>query len=149
MYKLREHIFVFWGNNFEEAATVTFVTEFRDMGFKVKLVGLTPFPVSGAYGLALIPDLSLAQALPLANQTMCIIIPSTVPNIRKLENDPRIIEFLQEACINHPLFVIGLSRSSNVIESQILLSRDLYIYPNDESLRGFVRDLGCYLKNSF
>ena len=35
------HIFVLWGNGFDEAMTAIFVTELRRAGLRVKVVGLT------------------------------------------------------------------------------------------------------------
>ena len=66
MRKLNDYVLVLWAERFDEAAATIFVTVLREAGLRVKVVGLTPPPVSGAHGLALVPDLSLDQALPLA-----------------------------------------------------------------------------------
>ena len=89
MPKRQGDIFVLWGHRFDEATATILITELRKAGLRVKVVGLTRQLASGSYGLALVHDLTLEQALPLAHQTCCLIIPSKMPGIKRLEKNPR------------------------------------------------------------
>jgi len=102
-----ELIFVLWGSGFDEATATIFITELRRAGLHVKLVGLTQRRSNGAYGLALVPDLTLEQALPLAGRTTCMIIPYTSTGNKRLRNDPRLSEFFERAHTNQAKFVSG------------------------------------------
>ncbi|NJN98486.1 MAG: DJ-1/PfpI family protein [Anaerolineales bacterium] len=77
MARHRDYVFVLWADQFEEAPATIFVTELREAGLRVKVVGATPAPISGLHGLALVPDLTLDQALTLLAQVICLIIPQT------------------------------------------------------------------------
>jgi putative intracellular protease/amidase len=107
MSRSDDHIFVFWGNGFDEATAAIFVTELRRIGLRVKVVGLTQRRSNGACGLALVPDLTLEQALSLANRTTCLVVPYTSSGRNRLGNDPRLKEFFQQAHANDAKFVIG------------------------------------------
>ncbi len=67
--------FVLWADRFDETLAALFVAELRKAGLRVKLVSLVGQPSSGAYGLTLVPDLTLEQALPMAHQASCVVIP--------------------------------------------------------------------------
>ena len=63
MTKPVQYVFVLWGKGFYEASATIFVTELRRAGLRVKVVGLTQRRTSGAFGLALVPDVTLDQIL--------------------------------------------------------------------------------------
>ena len=100
-------IFVLWGSGFDEATATIFITELRRAGLHVKLVGLTQRRSNGAYGLALVPDLTLEEILPLADRTVCMIVPYASMGNKRLRNDPRLSEFFEQAHANQARFVIG------------------------------------------
>src|SRR4051794_590737 len=105
--RMQQTIFVLWGNNFEEAAAAIFVSELRQAGLRVKVVGLRGPTAPGVHGLALMPDLTLGQALPLAGKASGIVLPCAAKRLSQLANDPRFIDFFQQADANHALFVLG------------------------------------------
>ena len=107
MSQFDECIFVLWGSGFDEAIATIFITELRRAGLPVKLVGLTQRRSNGAYGLALVPDLTLEETLPLADRTVCMIVPYTSTGNKRLRNDPRLSEFFERAHANQAQFVIG------------------------------------------
>ena len=107
MSQSAEYIFVLWGSGFDEATATIFITELRRAGLHVKLVGLTQRRSNGAYGLALVPDLTLEQVLPLAGRTRCMIVPYTSTGNKRLRNDPRLNEFFERAHANQARFVSG------------------------------------------
>lgn len=100
-------IFVLWGDKFEESAVVTFTTTLRAAGLQVKLVGLTGQRSSGQYGLMLHSDLALGEALALARQARCVIVPCGAAVLKRVENDPRLLDFFQQAVLNDACFVIN------------------------------------------
>lgn len=136
-------IFILWETSFEEIPAAIFVTELRRAGLRVKVVGLHSKPTAGAHGLALVPDLTLEKALPLAAHACCIIIPSGAASAQQLSYDPRIRTFLEQAhqygaqLITDPAGAAAL-RSLHWLPS---LSVTVTIFPADEALFAFVRTL--------
>jgi len=143
MPKSNDIIFVLWGDNFEEAAATIFVTELREAGLRVKVVGLTPPNIKGSRGLALVPDLTLEQALPLAGQSVCLVIPCASPGIKRLNNDPRLGQLFRLARSNKAKFVVGQLRESDITDFGLLLlyAERVFMYPDREDLVKFARKL--------
>ncbi len=150
MPKTRDHVFVLWGDKFEEAAAAIFVTELREAGLRVKVVGLTARRISGAHGLALAPDLTLDQALSLAAGAICLIIPYTSRGIKRLKNDPRLRKFFSRAGSNKAKFVIGQLNGIDIAEVGLFptATNNLLIYPDHEDLVGFARQLAGLLSST-
>ncbi len=98
---------VLWGASFEETVAVIFIAALRQAGLSVQLIGLIGPQAAGTYGLALYPDMSLSDALPLASQTICILIPCDPTTARRIENDPRVCTFFEEAAMNNALFIVS------------------------------------------
>ena len=48
-------------DDFAERTVVTCMSILREAGIKVELIGATPHPVRGRYGISIVPDLSLSQ----------------------------------------------------------------------------------------
>jgi len=105
---------VLWGSSFEEMVAVIFVTALRQAGLPVQLIGLIGPHAAGVHGLALSPDMTLSEALPLARQTMCILIPCDPTTVCRIENDPRICTFFAEAAMNDALFIVSDSAAMAV-----------------------------------
>ncbi len=145
----KDYIFVLWGDGFDEAVATIFVTELREAGLLVRVVGLTPRKISGARGLALVPDLTLDQALPLASQAICLIVPSTSRWSERYNSDPRLHEFFRQANSNQAKFVIG---SFNEIiptsrELLTLTSENVMVYPEIENIVKFARKTAKFLSS--
>ncbi len=138
------YIFVLWGHRFDEVTATIFVTELRKARHRVKIVSLTQHLISGLYGLALGQDLTLEQALPLAHQTLCLIIPASMPGLKRLDNDPRVRDFFNLAHGNQATFIAGY----DVVQQQLLpAARDNVItYPNSEELIWFAREVAGRFK---
>jgi hypothetical protein len=149
MPKSRDYVFVLWGDKFEEATATIFVTELRKAGLRVKVVGLTAQRTSGVHGLALVPDLTLDQALPLAAEAICLIIPYTSRGIKRLKNDPRLRKFFSRARTNRAKIVIGQLNGIDIAEVGLFPStNNLLIYPDSEGLVGFARELAGMLSSA-
>ena len=147
MLKAKDYVFVLWGDGFDEAVASIFVTQLRDAGLLVKVVGLTPRQISGSHGLALVPDLTLDQALPLATSATGLIIPATSRWRRSLDNDPRVYQLLEQANANQALFVLGsendpLHKGS---EWATISYEKIMIYPEAEDIVHFAREIAQHL----
>lgn len=138
MPKGGRYIFVLWGDYFDEAAAAIFVTELRQAGLRVKVVGLTQRPSSGAHGLVLTPDLSLAQALPLAKQALGLIIPCPLKVAQQLWHDPRLADFIAQIRAQGVRLVSGPGEEA-AGELAEAIDEAVLVYPEHEDLVRFVR----------
>jgi hypothetical protein len=147
MPKSRDYVFVLWGDRFDEAAATIFVTELREAGLRVKVVGLTPRQIGGAHGLALVPDLTLDQALSLASQAICVVIPATVQWRERFNNDPRISKFIAHVSSDQTKFVVGMGDETmkTGLKLPALVEENVMIYPETEDLVKFARELAKLL----
>lgn len=143
-------VFVLWGSNFDEVTATIFVTELRQAGLRVKVIGLDGSSPAGAHGLALVPDMPLSKALPLAERATCVIIPSALSLWLRIQDDPRVETFLQRSWANQAMFVIGSEGGTcadhHIVpsgQSHALLPPDAAVieYPDCESLPRFARSL--------
>ena len=143
MSKSKDYIFVLWSDGFDEMVATIFVTELREAGLLVQIVGLIPRQISGAHGLGLIPDLTLDQALPLASSAICVIIPSSSRWKPHFDNDPRIYQLLEQAHQNRAIFVTGIRKEMNdtLLDISSAISENTIIYPDAENLVIFARKM--------
>ena len=100
-------VFVLWADRFDETLAALFVAELRKAGLRVKLVSLAGQPSPGAYGVTLVPDLTLEQALPLARYATAVVIPCGASGFNRLQNDPRMQEFLVQTSQAGATFVVS------------------------------------------
>ena len=142
----KAYVFVLWAHQFEEATATIFVSELRRAGLRVKVVGLTQRRSAGVCGLALLPDLTLEQALPLASHTLCLVIPCTSPAAKRLKNDPRLADFFGQAHANQAKFVIGPLDEVDLNLFPPAIDK-ITIYPGSEDLIEVARGLARSLSN--
>jgi hypothetical protein len=147
MSKSRDYVFVLWGDRFDEAAATIFITELREAGLRVKVVGLTPRQIGGVHGLALVPDLTLDQGLTLASQAICVVIPTTVQWSERFNNDPRIAKFIAHVSSNQTRFVVGMGDETMITGLKLPASveENIMIYPEAEDLVKFAREMAKLL----
>ncbi len=151
MRNFREYVFVLWGDRFEELPATAFVTELRKVGLRVKVVGLTPQRINGAHGLALVPDLTLDQALPLAVNAACLIIPYASQGFNRLKSDPRVRKFFDQAYTNQATFVIGQLNGGNIASLELFPTSaidNVTVYTDGENMVEFARELAGSLSNA-
>jgi hypothetical protein len=113
------YAFILWGDRFEEQVATIFATELRRAGVCVKLVGLAGFKATGVHGLVICCDLTLSDALQLAHQAICVVLPCSLTTIKRIENDPRIREFFKQAGENQAQFIV---QSAEVMDHLLLQS---------------------------
>ena len=141
----QEYTFVLWADRFDETAATIFLTELRKAGLRTKLLSLARQKVAGAYGLALVPDLTLEQAMCLVTQVRCLVIPSGPGEISRLANDPRMTEVLARAHANNALIVVGGETQPSGQTVSWLLPADVLTYPGDRTVLDFARILAEHL----
>lgn len=107
MTKTKDHCFVLWADRFDEVAATVFVAELRQAGLRVKLVGLPGPSFVGVHGLALTPDLTLDEALALAERAACIVLPCDSPAGGRIVHDPRLWELLDLASAQQAPIIAG------------------------------------------
>ena len=137
------YIFVLWGDHFEESALVIFTTTFREAGLHVKVVGLTGLRSTGKYGVGLYADLTLSQALAVAPQTLCVIVPCSAATLKRIENDPRVSDFFQRASANHAQFILphGEVFEASSLKKLALSRNDLLFYAEYPNLLSYAQEL--------
>lgn len=100
-------VFILWADRFDEAAAAIFVSVLREAGVRVKVVGLSAQRAVGAHGLALVPDMTLEQALPLAGRAVCVVVPADGVSTQAVGQDPRLREFLGSTATHGARFIVG------------------------------------------
>jgi hypothetical protein len=106
---LQRCILVVVATGFEEAETVALISILRQSGLCIKSVGMTSGLVSGAYGLCLMPDLTLTDIDRLA-ETMsvsAVILPENKRCLTRLEADPRLHNLLKWAIAQKSIIAVG------------------------------------------
>jgi len=139
MGRTRQQVLVLWGQDFDEAPATLFITRLRAAGLPVKLVGVSGRYRRGVHGLALLADLTLDQALRLAPDACCIIVPCDQRPIQRMENDPRVRELLAQANANGALFVTGVTLADGASPFQSVRPAALRAYAPGEDIVAFVQ----------
>lgn len=146
MTRFENYVFVLWADRFEEVAAAIFAAEFRQAGLRVKVVGLSQQRTSGSYGLILIPDLTLEQALAWAAKACCVVIPCPFGQAGQLKIEPRLHHFFYQAQVNKAKFVIGPDDlAPDRPDLFTLTMEDIIVYPQREHLVLFARELASSL----
>lgn len=144
----KKYVFVLWGESFDEAAAALFVTEMRKAGLRVKMLCLDGVQAAGMYGLQIGSDLGLTQALPLAPEALCVILPCGPGSLRRVSNDPRLADFFRRVRATDAPFV---TREECSEPFHALLqeptSAALEIYPATEKLVEYARQLAQRLQS--
>lgn len=102
------YVFLFWSEQFDAEIAVTFVSQLRRIGLNVKIVGNSGLNVTGQYGIHLRPDMLLSDAMTLADQAVCIILPCGTSALKRLQKDPRVTAFMTEA-FQHGAYCVAQS----------------------------------------
>ncbi len=144
--KSRPLIFVLWAAHLQEWIAALFVTELRRLGLPVRVVGLHYQPVPGAFGLALSPDIGLEDALPLASQVSCLIVPGSWSQLHSLQQEPRLWLLIKEVVNGGGQLIAGAVRDLPSRHAhEFPVPSGVLVYPEDEALHPFVRRLALNL----
>ncbi len=143
-------VFIFWGRNFDGAAATIFVSELRQAGLRVKVVGLDGDLPVGMNGVTLVPDIPLSKAVPQANHASCIIVPCQACHWPRIQQDPRLVDLLAASQQVGALLVVASSCESALGQSNVrdalvdrlkALMPTIREYPAHEELTSFARAL--------
>lgn len=139
--RMANYVFILWGDNFEEEVATIFATELRRTGVGVKIVGLTGLQATGVHGLVIAADLTLGQALPLADKAICVIAPCSAVTLQRSEDDPRLPQFFQQALANQTHLVVSHNSVIKQTSLNMLVTptTKVTIYSESKSLL----DLAC------
>jgi putative intracellular protease/amidase len=144
MSKRNSYVFVLWGQDFNEVAATIFITEFRKAGLRVKVVALTPRRLSGAHGLSLGTDMTLEQALRVADRAICVVLPGASSRIAQLANDPRLSEFFNLARSNGAQFITGQMDNHDMAE--LMGGPNVAVYPSRDGMLEFAEEVAGGLR---
>lgn len=143
MNAIQRCCFVLWGEQCDEVAAVLFITTLRAIGIRVWVVGIGGKRNCGAHGLALVSDLALEQALPLAGQSMAVIIPCRAEQWVHFLNDPRLVAFLVECVQHHAPMLMAESNRSSLVQTKYqtlgIPIKSILTYPTDDRLATFIQ----------
>lgn len=153
MVRHEKVVFVLWGTGCDELAAVTFVITLRATGIAAKLVGVSGRQVRGAHGLALTPDYTLSQAVPLAHQAACLVLPCPAGSLVRFTRDPRLREFLRQSQHHQARVLCHDQHALDKLHELGLIAVEstypMSIYPRAEKLLAFVTALGLALPQSW
>ena len=98
-------IYVLWHTHYNEVMAAIFLVSLRNAGLCARLVGLHGDRHPGRYGVTLVADISLGEALQSREQILGIIAPCAPGIFDHSELDPRVAEFLAQAQRQQAVFV--------------------------------------------
>jgi hypothetical protein len=85
---------VLWGDYFDEAAAVRYITERRKEGLRVKLVAVHSRCAKGMYGIKVTADLTVEEALEQLRVISQLFVPCAECQFAHMSADPRIERLL-------------------------------------------------------
>lgn len=137
-------IYILWGRQLDAVAATIFATELRRVGLSTRLVGMQARPARSQFGVVLIPDLALDDALAAVDPIACLIVPGQWKDVEALLYDPRLLELINRVHRQDGLFFIGGHPGAH---RGIYEDRQLLSYPQDGSLLTFAQNLAHSLVN--
>lgn len=140
-------VFILWGDQFEEAVATIFATELRRASLAVKLVGVTGPRAAGYHGIILTADVTLGDALGVAANASAIVIPCHTAILQRVEDDPRLREFFQQAVAHQARLIVRsaevITRSS--LQHLAIAPQQVLLYPASVDLVTFAQSVAYSL----
>lgn len=144
MGQTRPTVLVLWGKQFDEAVAAIFVTQLRQAGIRVKIVGLHGPQTRGANGLELSSDITLGDAMKLVPDVTYIVIPAAESAFLQMLQDPRVEDLLGNS-IEYQVQAIASKLVAKKLKyeeyPQGIQASNLLHYPDKHSLVKFVQEL--------
>lgn len=145
MPKNRGCILVFWGKSFDEATAALFVTELRQAGLRVKVVGLNGRSPRGAHGLSIVPDWTVTQAQNCLESINLIVLPCDTNLWHRVANDPRVTQLIDTVQANGGELIVS-EQSVPSTKPVISVEQNLFAkcparYPKIDRLLPFLQHL--------
>jgi putative intracellular protease/amidase len=117
---MKSKVLVLVAPGFEEADVSTVTRTLRRSGLSVAVVGLTAGPVRGAYGLSLVPDLTLSEVD--IERPRAVVLPGGVQGSRRFNADPRVHLLLRQVA-GQGGYVLAIDTAYTVLCSAGALGR--------------------------
>ena len=141
---------VLWGEQCDEVVAALFITNLRAAGVRVWVVGISGKRIAGAHGLSLVADIALDQAMPLAPQTVAVIIPCLNDQWLHFLNDPRLVTFLNDCLRNQARILMAVGSLPPLSSLQrvdaAFLANAAEFYPPTETLLPALQTLAATLR---
>lgn len=140
-------VLVLWCDAFDELAATSFTTTLRRAGLRVKLVGLSFARSTGAGGIALVPEITLEQAMSLCDLASAVILPAGAGAIRRMNDDPRPGELISRTCQRHAVLVTSSEAAGALAElvARCGAAPVVLTYPNNLTVIEFALRLAEHL----
>jgi hypothetical protein len=132
-------IILLLADGFDEAAVSIILTNLRQAGLAVNLVGLRSRRVSGAHGMIVVPNTSLDRVLEISSPILALILPGGASHLTRLRVDPRVSTLLQRSIMEETILV-GL-------EDQVTKTIIEMTGNNGESINILEPEPGIYLED--
>jgi putative intracellular protease/amidase len=145
MLRRQPSVFLLWGQHCDELSACTFVTVLRRAGVRVKVVGLSGRRIRGLYGLSIVPDITLHEALPQAAQGQAVIIPCAAADLLRFDRDPRLMAWLREVRTHAASLLLASPLDAALLITLGLLGEgeddsEVCAYPPGEALLPFAQE---------
>lgn len=136
-------ILVLWGEKFHEWMVTNVVIRLRQKGVRVKIVGIQGSTASGINGLTIEADLPLGQAQRWFNDATHVVIPCDKAELKRLEYDPRLKEYLANAANHGSQVVLGVANQLDTRSLELiqLFGEKVAFCSTDEEIGAFVNSL--------
>jgi transcriptional regulator GlxA family with amidase domain len=115
----RSQVIVLLADGFDEAAVSLVLSTLRQAGVAVSLVGLRAGPANGAYGMVVVPDMSLDRLLERDGSNSALIVPGGAGHLARLQADPRVGGLLRRA-VEVEAMVVGLDQAADELIRQLV-----------------------------
>ena len=148
--KVHPSILVMWGDKFQEWIATNVVIQLRRKGIRVKIIGLQGRTARGVNGLTIEADLPLGQAQDvmggLIGDVTHIVFPCNTDELKRLEYDPRLREFLASVAKQGVQLVLG-DDCAKYYSLELLrdFGDNIAFCPNDDEINHFVESLAASL----
>ncbi len=144
----RNRVYILVAPGFEEAAVIYCLTQLREVGLPVSLVGLVAGQIAGWHGLSICPDLTLDEVD--AQEPMKFaVIPGGQQCATTLLTDPRVHRLLHTLIAQEGR--VGVMGTAIPVVTQFgLLPESMdghYVLQNEESMDGFMAELVSLMLN--
>src|SRR5690606_31885023 len=120
---LTNRVLILLATGFEVSSVVFCVSQIREAGLPISLVGLSAGILKGLHGLAIRPDYSLEQ-LPQGGGYAGVIIPGTPQCVAALLADPRVHHLVQKTLEEQGLFSAMATAVAHMLQSYRYCSND-------------------------
>jgi hypothetical protein len=122
-----KRILLLLADGFSETQAMLYVSEFRESGLPLKIVGLTKRPVQSEHGVRIIPDLSIDTVIQTPFSIKLLILSDGQAAITVWLADPR-TQLLLDRVQNQGGYLVTTAESVEMVKSALPLSSPLQLH---------------------